>query len=62
MVAMHVGRAIVDALPTSDRHWRCSGVAYSTADEFDGGASIPLDRDSGDCASIPLERLWIHPT
>ena len=47
MVAMHVGRAIVDALPTSDRQWRCSGVAYSAADEFDRGASIPLDRDSG---------------
>ena len=46
---MHIGRAIFDALPASDQHWRCLGVAYSAADvlDADGGASIPFDLDTG---------------
>ena len=49
VVAMYVGRAIFDALPAPEQHWRCLGVAYSAADVLDveETASSPLGRDSG---------------
>ena len=49
VVAMHLGRTIVDALPLSERYWRCGGVIYSAADAFDNVESVPsqVERDTG---------------
>ena len=50
VVAMHVGRAIVDALPSSERYWRCGGVVYSVVDAFDNVESVSShveERDIG---------------
>ena len=61
-IALHIGRAIAEALPNNDRYTRLfalPSVVFSGADGEEsiwsgggesnpfGGESIPLDRDSG---------------
>ena len=48
-IALHIGRAIIDAIPKSDRYSRMvvPGVVFGGGDVIDRMTSSPLERDSG---------------
>ena len=48
-IALHIGRAIIDAIPKSDRYSRLfvPGAAFGGGDVVDGITSSPFERESG---------------
>ena len=63
-IAMHVGRAILDSLPNSDRNWRCGDICFSHADVLEtsiGDRSSPFERPVEGNANDGITKACKYP-